>query len=117
MKFTYTTPDINFPLAHLISEKNKWECGFTSMLFGVRFRIGQVGKSYVEADICCGIDSITRIIVMNYCLEKMEDLDENISPVVINKLFPASKIKPVDNDPEWCEKLNIEVKEKHFINV
>jgi hypothetical protein len=116
VKFTYTTPDINYPVCHLISENGKWECGFSPVLFGVRFRISEVGASCCEADLCCGDSGVLRAIVLSYCLEQMEKLDEKtVTPIMINKMFPPSKIKPLDHDPEWCKRLNIEIKERHFV--
>lgn len=123
MKFNYVEPNENFPLAHLLSEGKRWECGFVKMLFGVRFRIGRAKMSWCEVDLCCGADAILRCLVMEYCLEKMEDLDEKkVTPNILNELFPYPKIRPLNNDPEWCKRLNlagaspnIKLKEFHYV--
>lgn len=101
MKFFPTPTDENFPLDHWISEEKKWEMGFVRMIFGVRVRVGRVGKGYVVLDLCAGADSEFRNELLCCVMIILLPVSEDITEGELEKLFPQCNRKPIFNDPCW----------------
>ena len=106
MIFHATSPSEDFDIFRMESAGGRWELGGYRVIFGVRVRVGMVGKGWCAADLCCGADPMLRAKVLAYVLWKLEALDEETTTErAISDLFPYPDVKPLNFDPKWAEKL------------
>ena len=101
MTFSVAERDINFPIMRFVSENQRWEVGISPVLFGMRVRAGIVGSDWVHVDYCAGANRAFALLLLATVVEILSTLPEDISGGEVERMMPAWKRRPIDQDECW----------------
>ncbi len=105
MRFRRAADTDNF-LKRMISENGIWEVGLIPRTFN-RFAVGfnKIGALGPEVEYCCGSIPANIYKIYGLCVQILEKYPEAVSPIVIRRLFPRWRVRPVDQDPVFMKRL------------
>ncbi len=94
MTFKRTDPNNHFRSLRLLSEGGRWELGLSPYRHGMRLRMGISGLPPQVMDFCLGRDAALFANVLIAVLKRLEAVEENSEPAVIDSAFPWAGTRP-----------------------
>lgn len=94
MKFLRSEPAFHYRALRMVSEGGAWELGLSPYSYGVRLRMGRIGRPPSVLDFCMGHDTNLFMPVLTAVLGRLDHLVESASANEIDAVFPWAGTRP-----------------------